>query len=271
MDNKQLLIYGGVSIVSAGAGFGAGYLVFKKKFQKIADEEIESVRQAYAKSAQPKPNLSDIRRDVEEVVATVTSDTIITDEGYSYKTDVQDGDIDADMFRSIYGRVPTDEELIVLSAKIEPGINIRSQQDHDDYNLRDGNIFEHPQEDPQDEGVDAEVSRSAVRPYIISSEEWHLNETNYDQIPLTYWADDDVLADDAKRLVVDVEAVVGATNLHRFGTLSNDPDLVYVRNDAFKADYEITKDERNYGEVVHGVDPDARSSNLPRRMRGNDE
>lgn len=279
MDKRQLLIHGGVLVVGAGTGFGAGYLVFKKKFERISEEEIASVREAYAKSATPKPPLRDIVTSVSDqvletrVVNPEGTGQIISEQGYSSDQD----ETDAELFRRAHGRVPTTYELIQMGAGTPPEEAVRNLSDHDDVGVREGNIFDNPDVvdiDPETigEGIPEIPPRSPDRPYVIKAEEWYHNETDYDQITLTYWADDDVLADDTKRMITDVEAVVGATNLHRFGFLSDNADIVYVRNDRLKADYEITKDERNYAEIVHGVDPDEiNTSGVPRRMRSNDE
>lgn len=272
MDKQQLLIHGGVLVVGAGIGFGTGYLVFKKKFQKLAEEEIESVREAYRKNAEPKPDLGELASKLfkdEGITLQETAQTVIIRNEYGPSDET-----DADAFRRAHGRVPTTWELIEMGKGIPAEKAVRNPSDHDDSGIQEGNIFDVPQPDPEEigEGVEEIPPRNPDRPYVIKAEEWYHNETDYDQITLTYWADDDVLADDAKRMVVDVDSVVGATNLHRFGFLSDNADIVYVRNDRLGADYEITKDERNYSEVVHGVDPDEiNASGVPRRMRSNDD
>lgn len=274
--NKQLLIVGGVAtVVGAGVGFGAGYLVFKKRFEAISAAEIASVREAYARNGAPKPNLVDLVRDrpivaVQEPV--VDQEGVISAAGYDGAAD----ETDADAFRRAHGRVPSTYELIQMGNGVEAGDAARSTPDHDDVNFPEGNIFDNPMPDADaddiGDGEFAEDPRSPERPYVITAAEWFMNETNFDQIVLTYWADDDVLADDAKRMITEVQDVVGATNLHRFGFKSEDPDKVYVRNERLKADYEIIKDERNFSEVVHGIDPElVNNSGVPRRMRSNDE
>lgn len=270
MDNKQLLIYGGVAMASAGIGFGAGYLVFKKKFQAIADAEIESVRNSYRKAAVVKPELKDVVREFEVAVVEPEQHDIISREGYQSEND----GTDADAFRIAHGRVPTTYELIQMGNGIEAEDAVRNLSDHDDAHLVEGNIFDNPQPDPDTLGEETieEPPRSANAPYVISTEEWYANETNYDQITLTYWADDDVLADDNERMVTQIDEVVGATNMHRFGFKSDNIDIVYVRNDRLKVDYEVTKDERNYAEVIHNIDPsELNDSAARRRMRSNDE
>lgn len=281
MDTKQLLIHGSILVAGAGVGFGAGYFVAKKKFARYAEEEIESVREAYFKSANnatAKPDLDKVaelarkRKEQEFNVTVIESEQIMADvissERYSGGVD----ETDAEVFRRSNGRVPTTYELIQMGLGVEAE-DIRDPTDHDDALLPEGNIFDDPQPNPEDigDGVEERSARDKTRPYVIEAAEWYTNDTDYDQITLTYWADDDVLADDAERVVMDVDTIVGGTNLHRFGFQSDNPDIVYVRNDRLRADYEISKDERNYAEVVHGIDPDSSSNDTPRRMRSNDE
>lgn len=266
--NKQLLINGGILVAGAGLGFGAGYFVFKKKYAAIADAEIASVRDSYAKAAKnaakadPKDFNVIITPNV--VKPAVQSDEERVEQIIHRSNYTSEGVVEAESFRAVYGRVPTTEELEELSG---PETN-----DSTPY-IFEGNIFDSPEPDPETlgEGVDEVPPRSPDRPYVIKLDEWYLNETNYDQITLTWWADDDVLADDSQHPILDIESAVGATNLHRFGFLSMDPDIVYVRNEKLKVDYEITKDERNFAEVVHGVRSDEEQDNVLRRMRSNDE
>lgn len=271
MNKKNLLIYGGIAAASAGVGFGAGYLVFKKKYEAIAEAEIESVKEAYAKNAKNanKPDLPPKRESFVESDRDLAEETIV-DEGYLPLND----ETDADAFRQAHGRVPSTYELIQMGKGISAEDAIRNANDTDDSLLDESNIFDDPQPDPEDlgEGEDEVPPRSPDRPYIIKASDWYLNETDFSQITLTYWADDDILADDADRMVNDVDNVVGNTNLHRFGTLSEDPDKVYVRNERLKVDYEITKDERSYTEVIVGVKAGEfdKGDTSPRRMRSND-
>lgn len=274
MNKKELLIYAGLFAVGAGTGYGVAYFTVKKKYAAYAAEEIESVRAAYAKAPLPKPDLKDLaakQTTVVEADVVVTPGVIITREGYSSEND----ETDADAFRRAHGRVPTTYELIQMGNGVEPSDAIQDRNDGpDEAGIVEGNIFDTPQPDPEELGLSLDdldmPPRDPDRPYPISAAEWFQNETNYDQITLVYWADDDVLVDDNNGIIRDTDRVVGNVNLqNRFGFLSDDPDIVYVRNERLKADYEITKDERNFGEVVHGVPVE--QSDVPRRMRSNDE
>lgn len=85
-------------------------------------------------------------------------------------------------------------------------------------------------------------------PKVISPEDFGSQE-NYDEINLTYYIDG-TLTDDADRVMDDaeIEDTVGRESLRHFGDYED--DSVHVRNDRLKADYEILKDPRSYGEVL---------------------
>lgn len=83
---------------------------------------------------------------------------------------------------------------------------------------------------------------------VISPEDFGSQE-DYDEINLTYYIDG-TLTDDADRVMDDaeIEDTVGRESLRHFGDYED--DSVHVRNDRLKADYEILKDPRSYGEVL---------------------
>lgn len=89
-------------------------------------------------------------------------------------------------------------------------------------------------------------------PYVISADEYFEGEKEYTQLTLTYFAGDDVLADEGEMPLVEVDATVGNANLDRFGDRSKDPNVVYIRNDRLEIDYEVCKSTGKYAEEVAG-------------------
>lgn len=82
-------------------------------------------------------------------------------------------------------------------------------------------------------------------PFIIDPSEFGEND-DYDTMTLTYFADG-VLVDDVDDIVDEPDIVVGLENLkvfEEFGASS-----VYVRNDIYKTDYEIIRDDWNYSDL----------------------
>lgn len=82
-------------------------------------------------------------------------------------------------------------------------------------------------------------------PYIIQPEEFG-EEAGYDTQTLTYFADK-VLVDDLDDEVEDLDTVVGLENLKVFDEYG--ASSVYVRNDIFRMDYEIIKDDFKWADM----------------------
>lgn len=90
------------------------------------------------------------------------------------------------------------------------------------------------------------------RPYVISAEQFSEENAHFDKISLTYYEDDCTLADEGDEIVTDVDETVGRENLDKFGELSDDPEVVYVRNEKIAVDYEIIRLSKSYSDTVMG-------------------
>lgn len=81
------------------------------------------------------------------------------------------------------------------------------------------------------------------KPYVISQNEYG-EFGDYMEISLTMYGDG-IVADDDDEIIEDVAAVLGTDFEDEF-----EDDVVFVRNDARKCDYEIVRDPRTYHEVT---------------------
>lgn len=93
---------------------------------------------------------------------------------------------------------------------------------------------------------EAKSTAKSVKPYVIPPEEFGEDE-EYDQISITYYADQ-VLADDADKIIENVEDIVGFESLTHFGEYED--DSVVVKNDRLKCYFEILLDQRRYLDVI---------------------
>jgi hypothetical protein len=91
--------------------------------------------------------------------------------------------------------------------------------------------------------------RGPDHPYVIHRDEFFANESEYRQISLMYYKGDNILCDDQDVPVYNPEKVVGQL---RFGHGSADPSIVYIRNDALDAEYEVILDDGYYQTEVLG-------------------
>lgn len=106
------------------------------------------------------------------------------------------------------------------------------------------------------QGADPEsqVQVSMDHPYQIT--DGMFQEADFTQIQLTYYAGDGVLSDDRDDVIEDPAVLVGVEFPKWFGDLSGDENVVFIRNGAREADFEITRSEGKYGEEVAGELPD---------------
>ena len=88
-------------------------------------------------------------------------------------------------------------------------------------------------------------------PFVIDPSEFGENP-EYDTETLTYFADG-VLVDDVDDVIEEPDIVVGLENLKIFEEFG--ATTVYVRNDIYKTDYEIIRDDWNYSDLKEPVEP----------------
>lgn len=90
----------------------------------------------------------------------------------------------------------------------------------------------------------AKVPGVIADPYVISIDDFG-QEEGYDTITLTAYSDG-TIANYADDELEDPESTIGEDILSKFG----DEDVVYIRNDRLKADFEVVRDNRTYVEVI---------------------
>ena len=81
-------------------------------------------------------------------------------------------------------------------------------------------------------------------PMAISLEEYSASDEgdDYAKITLTYYPKQQVLLDEDQEPIDDVEMYVGWRALNRFGDMSGNADVVYVRNRRMETDFEVERE-----------------------------
>lgn len=111
------------------------------------------------------------------------------------------------------------------------------------------NIFAHV---VPDWDYDAEqANRQSGGPYVLHVDEFMNDETGFRQEVLTYYSGDDILVDGADQPVPNYERIVGEL---RFGHGSNDANVVYVRNESVRMEWEILNHPGRYAVEVLGLE-----------------
>lgn len=114
--------------------------------------------------------------------------------------------------------------------------------------------------DSEDEEEEEEVMLEDLPPiHLITADEF-LDATDYftsyDKISLTYYDGDGVLTDDREEPVNDINKIIGDDATSSFGLDPTEPDVVYVRNNRIKTDFEIVRVMDAYTEAVLGIELD---------------
>lgn len=96
-----------------------------------------------------------------------------------------------------------------------------------------------------------QANRESGEPYVLHKDEFLEEESGFSQESLTYYAGDDILVDSADQPVPNYNRVMGEL---RFGHGSGDPNVVYIRNENVRMEWEILRHEGQYAVEVLGLE-----------------
>lgn len=239
----SILFLGGIAV-----GVGAGYFFARRrleaKYKQMADDEIQLIRDIYFEKTQKLERIQPQKPSLEEMVE--KHKYAPPTEGDQKYTDAEQAAID---------------EVAGMEAAEVPEPEVR-------------NIFHAGEIEGWDWDVEKEIraESNGEVPYVLHRDEYFNNEKGWEQISLTYFEGDDTLADDHDTPVDDQDAMVGLGNLAKFGHGSNDPAIVYVRNEELQLEIEILHSDGKFSEQRRGipVDPprDESGKFAPKRQEG---
>ena len=99
------------------------------------------------------------------------------------------------------------------------------------------------------------AGRTSEAPYVIHQDEFNGDDNGYAHVTYTYYSEDDVLTDEDDTPLPHADLIVGQDNL-KFGHGTDDPDVVFVRNDRIEVEMEICRLPASYAEEVLGLHRD---------------
>jgi hypothetical protein len=259
--NPQVIRSVGLVLIGAGIGSAATYFLTKNKIEKAANEradrEVQSVKESYETLAEVRDNR--VRRETLEVARKEAKEqneqqfeALVKDLDYSVQGDEDD---------PVNWRVINNDNTAARASIVEAH--------PDDEYLEE-------MEEPEDQSLEAAVVHHPVNPeyssdtpYVISVEEFQHDRQDFDKTTITYYDLDDTLCDEREQPIPDVDYVVGRDSLEHFGDRSDDPNIVYVRNEKLGTDYEVMRDMRSYTSAVLGYDdePETKKKSPPRKLR----
>lgn len=206
-----------VLMFAAGAAIGSAvtWKVVKTRYERIAQEEINSVKEVFAERLDAIQG-DDENREVEEDSEERPGRTRQIN-----WAELEDLDEDENDEERSSDRCFTAEEF-------------------DRY----AELLEHYNGEYNSEKKGG-AEKMAKRPYVISP--YDFGELDgYHQIELTYYADG-ILEDDEYNIVKDIDELIGVDSLNTFGEYED--DAVFVRNEYLKTDFQILKDYSTYDEA----------------------
>lgn len=246
LSGRTLGISIGAFLVGSGIGGGLGYVLTRRrleaKYAQIADDEIAGMREHY--HARGKALEAEYaKRPVEEIV-----------KARGYSSPDADATKPPMAVQPPEGVVESEDEKAGEPPEPEPEVRNVFREHGDGVEF----VWDYHEERKR---------RSPGTPYVIHYDE--RDEMEYQIVTLTYYDGDDVLCDERDNPVDPDERnnVVGEGNLDRFGHGSNDPAVVYIRNDKLELVYEVVKSPNSFAEEVHGFSHGAYDRGNVERMR----
>lgn len=224
------------TVVSTATGSAGGYIFAKKRLEKkymeMAQEQIEAAKIFYSQKSK-----SGEYADPIDLAAKYADEDDMSEEDRALMLEVKEALEELQYNPSAEVRVVAEVEQIEVTESIKK------------------NMFDTHEESEVvlDFDLDDELEKKAKgEPYILEEEEYLEGASEYKQHALVWYEGDGVLASDEDDSVIqNVKRAIGEGNL-RFGYGTKQQNLVYIRNDRLRAEYEITRSREKYSVVVGG-------------------
>lgn len=211
--------------IGFAAGFTIGYLVMerrvKKVYDKVVEDEIKQLREHYHAKEMALEVKASRQRPLDEIVL---------ERGYAEDDQSRYTPEELEAIREA-NRAAAAEEAAEAEKAAMVASNPPIVEEEDDWDYE----IEILQRDPE-------------VPYIIHYDEFRENDPDNDQSTYTYYEVDDILADARDIPVDDMDALIGLGNLGKWGHGSNDPNVVYIRNEHLGLDVEVVRDRGSFAE-----------------------
>jgi len=220
---KEWVIPATVGVTSFAAGVGAGYLFFLRRFKKGVEDKETQETDYYFKKAELERQVDSMLRQSELLINELK------------------------MTAGVLRRAQDVEYNSILLAKENHPSFVEPDVDEEDDEGNVVNIFK--AEDSEWDYETELAERDHSKPYIIHRDEFFGDEMDCNQITITYYAGDNILCDERDTPIYNPEQVVGQLV---FGHGSNDPNVVYVRNETLDTEYEILLDHGHYQVEILG-------------------
>lgn len=230
MNGKQIGALLGVGAAAFSGGVALGHFLAQKRVQAEIDAELNKIWHEQLEEKRARLTVEEV---IKEVNPAITRPVVATEDEVRQITEAKLESVS--LVTNEDGSAPG--HIISVDSPV-PGMSYQKR------------IF-----DEVIPGWDynAELNaREGQKIYILTHSEFHGEEMEgYTQGTLTYYQGDDMLTDELGVPIVPYRKFVG-TCLN-FGHGSGDPEIVYIRNETEKMEWEVILDTGRYEEEVLGL------------------
>ena len=221
---KNFFKYAAVFVAGSLVGGLATYCVTKAKIEKEKEEEISSVvetfknkEQLYLDHFETMHKLDDLSDKVDEALNKDAT------EDNPHNIYIRNSKLKEKMYSDFFKEKPANEDISDEDEEEDDRMVINSPDVENDY------------------------------PYNITAEEFG-DYIDYDTNTLYYFqcqnGEDYVVLDEADNIIQDPVAMIGDDFMDHYDEDETDPDVVYIRNDKLRQDYEVLRSEYTYEEYM---------------------
>lgn len=245
---RKWVIPAAVGVVGTACGFAGGYFLGRRNgferasvlMDNVIDEARESVRildEASEEIIEVAGNAAaDILSLVKEPADGEAQPAVLPEEEREEARLREEQAIDEANAQFPYDDEEADAELVHI--RPDPTEDIQPER---------RNVFVPVMEEWNEEFEQA--NRDLDGPYVIHKDVFLENETEYQQETLTYYEGDDIMADQQD---TPIYGYAGLTGDLKWGHGSEDPRVVYIRNDQIRREWEILRHSGRFEFEVEG-------------------
>lgn len=256
MNNKWIFL--ALGLVSGGAaGFVAGKMVYEKKANDRADQQIAEMAEYYQRAdSYARTSEEEVENEVNPSLGADRDKGILSqEERDAIKKKLQDNRTKTTNYAAMYGNsngTMSEAEAEAMLGQQHPvdSDEDETEEDQEDYNPAEREEEESSEEDEdpdsveEEEAMEIDSERKANKrrnPKIISVDALGDIPTYYTHETLFYYVMDETTTDENGNVIDDVERLIGDA-LWKFNFAFNDDETtIYVQNFELDTVYEITK------------------------------
>lgn len=236
MMNKTIILCLGSFVVGATASFLITRGLLKQKYATFAEEEIASVKEAFARAKERRKPILKEKEDISKVAKEKKKEETGKDpNGVLARSSIKE---------NTYQKTKKDYHLVG-----KPEV----EETPDDPDTSDEDEEEDEEERDAAGKTEQEMKEAFVvdrtLPYIITDQEFSDENPHYDKVSLYFYKHDEVVCEENEEPIDDVENVIGYEALNILDKQMG----VWVRNERLAIDYEIIGINASYAEMVHGI------------------